>query len=366
MIEKKIEGHDANQGEMFHFDVVFTYPNGYTLPQEIQTYTYKVYEESDPDPDTGAEVADKEVGSGTIPSENDEVTGIAGTIALTGGQYAVIEGLPARTQYTVTEREAGQAGYVTTVTGGDSVNGLEASGTITLAEDDEDHVLFTNTRNPGDLTIGKTVTGSRGDTNKEWTFYLLAENPYGAPVMGEIDAQKNGETVKLLFEELVDGEVLEELRGVNKADFVATFTLKSGESLTIDSFLNGTKFTVIEKEAGEDGYTTSVSGTGTVITDARTGDQVGMDGEIDSGKSNTVHFENNKPGGGPGPRPTPGPEETPTPGPEESPTPGPEESPTPSPGPSESPSPEPGESPTPSPGGNTHPGAQRVSLTGTH
>ena len=94
-------------------------PAGSTGP-----YAYTVYDAKTKEPVEG--------GTDTIPS-----TG--GTISLTGGQYAVMEGLPAGTAYTVTEQEANQDGYVTTAT--------NASGTVTVGGENEVH--FTNCRAPG-------------------------------------------------------------------------------------------------------------------------------------------------------------------------------------------------------------------------
>lgn len=321
-IEKTVTGDAADPERQFTFEVAFTYDE--TMPEAIHTgpYTYKVY-----DTKTGETV---EGGTDTIPSAG-------GTISLTGGQYAVIEGLPAGTAYTVTEKEANEDGYVTTATG--------EKGTVTVGE--ENKASFTNHRAPGDLVIQKRVTGSRGDRSKEWTFHLTADLPDGRTLYGEVACERNGEPETLFFDEI---------------DGYATFTLKSGESLTIKDLPNGTVFTVTEEEAGQGGYTTTVGGTGTVQEENNI--QTGMTGTIDAKGNNLVTFTNHKPGGGgpgpgPTPTPTPEPEETPTPEPGESPTPVPEGSPSPepsgTPGPDGTPTPAPSGSPTPGPGGSPTP-----------
>lgn len=323
-IEKTVTGDAADPGRQFTFEVGFTYdedmPAGSTGP-----YAYTVYDAKTKEPVEG--------GTDTIPSAG-------GTISLTGGQRAVIEGLPAGTEYTVTEREANQDGYVTTPTDG------KVEGTITVGGDNT--ASFTNCRAPGDLIIRKEVTGS-GDRNEQWEFHLKADLLEGMPYWGSsVGYRSDGSQVDLVF---------------HAEDGYATFTLKSGESLEIKDFPIGTKFTVTEVKANEDGYTTTVEGNGTAVPD-------GMEVKLEYGDTSTVTFINDKPGGGgpgpgPTPTPTPEPEETPTPEPGESPTPAPEGSPSPepigTPGPDGTPtpapsgSPSPSGSPTPGPGGSPTP-----------
>lgn len=326
-IEKTVTGGAADPNRQFTFDVSFTYDKD--MPAgSIGPYTYTVYQKGEGD---AADVPVK---------ENIEIPSAGGTISLTGGQYAVIEGLPAGTAYTVTEKEANEDGYVTTATG--------EEGTITVGE--ENKASFTNHRAPGDLIIRKEVTGSGGDRSKEWEFHLTADLPDGRTLYGEVACERNGEQETLFFDEI---------------DGYATFTLKSGESLTIKGLPNGTVFTVTEEEAGQGGYTTTVDGTGALLPN-----RDGMTGKIDADGNNLVIFINDKPGGGgpgpgPTPTPTPEPEETPTPEPGETPTPAPEGSPSPepsgTPGPDGTPtpapsgSPSPSGSPTPGPGGSPTP-----------
>ena len=260
-IEKTVTGDAADPERKFTFEVGFTYDED--MPAgSIGPYTYTVYQKGEGD---AADVPVK---------ENIEIPSAGGTISLTGGQYAVIEDLPAGTAYTVTEREANQDGYVTTPTDG------KVEGTITVGGDNT--ASFTNCRAPGDLIIRKEVTGS-GDRSKEWEFHLTADLPDGRTLYGEVACERNGEPETLFFDEI---------------DGYATFTLKSGESLEIKDFPIGTKFTVTEVEANEGGYTTTVEGTGTAVQD-------GMEVKLEYGDTSTVTFINDKPGGGgPGPGPT--------------------------------------------------------------
>lgn len=327
-IEKTVTGDAADPGRQFTFEVGFTYDED--MPAgSIGPYTYTVYQKGEGD---AADVPVK---------ENIEIPSAGGTISLTGGQRAVIEGLPAGTDYTVTEQEANEDGYVTTPTDG------KVEGTITVGGDNT--ASFTNHRAPGDLVIQKQVTGSRGDQNKQWEFHLKADLLEGMPYWGSsVGYRSDGSQVDLVF---------------HAEDGYATFTLKSGESLEIKDFPIGTVFTVTEEGANEDGYTTTVKGNGTAVPD-------GMEVKLEYDVTSTVTFINHKPGGGgpgpgPTPTPTPEPEETPTPEPGESPTPAPEGSPNPepsgTPGPDGTPtpapsgSPSPSGSPTPGPGGSPTP-----------
>lgn len=325
-IEKTVTGDAADPERKFTFEVGFTYDED--MPAgSIGPYAYTVYQKGDGD-------EPEQVSEGTISSNG-------GTIFLTGGQRAVIEGLPAGTDYTVTEQEANEDGYVTTPTDG------KVEGTITVGGDNT--ASFTNHRAPGDLVIQKQVTGSGGNQNKQWEFHLTADLLEGMPYWGSsVGHRSGGSKVDLVF---------------HAEDGYATFTLKSGESLEIKDFPIGTTFTVTEVEANEGGYTTTVEGNGIAVPD-------GMEVKLEYDVTSTVTFINHKPGGGgpgpgPTPTPTPEPEETPTPEPGETPTPAPEGSPSPepsgTPGPDGTPtpapsgSPSPSGSPTPGPGGSPTP-----------
>lgn len=326
-IEKTVTGDAADPERKFTFEVVFTYDKD--MPAgSIGPYTYTVYQKGEGD---AADVPVK---------ENIEIPSAGGTISLTGGQRAVIEGLPAGTEYTVTEREANQDGYVTTPTDG------KVEGTITVGGDNT--ASFTNCRAPGDLIIRKEVTGS-GDRSKEWEFHISVTPPSDVELPEKLNCVRNGQPETLDLDE----------------NGYATFTLHDGESLEIKDLPNGTVFTVTEAGANQGGYTTKVEGTGALLPN---GD--GRTGKIDADGNNLVIFINDKPGGGgpgpgPTPTPTPEPEETPTPEPGESPTPAPEGSPSPepsgTPGPDGTPtpapsgSPSPSGSPTPGPGGSPTP-----------
>ena len=203
--------------------------------------------------------------------------------------------------------------------------------------DEENHVTFTNVRDPGTLIVAKQVTGY-GNTGKDWHFTIKLTGPNGQPWTEPVEAAlSDGTTVELEFNG--QGE--------------AAFTLKHGQTLRIDSLPNGTAYQVTETEANRDGYTTTMSGDAGTITGEET---------------SHAKFVNDKPGGGGGATPTPRPSESPTPSEslEPSGSPDPSESPAPSgspdpsgtPGPSGSPVPSgtPAVSQSPSPTGTPEPG----------
>ena len=106
---------------------------------------------------------------------------------------------------------------------------------------DADRLHLTNVRK-GSITVSKTVTGSGGNREKEFTFTvtMLDTEIYGTMIKGsEINGTYGGMT-------FVDG--------------IATFTLKHGQSLRADGLPGGMNYIVVELEAARDGYSTSETG----------------------------------------------------------------------------------------------------------
>ncbi len=91
----------------------------------------------------------------------------------------------------------------------------------------------------GNLIVTKTVLGSAGDTNREWHFTVI------------ITPRLNGWYGDMFF---VDG--------------VASFTLKSGQSVMASGLPAWTTYSVAEAEANQDGYVSTWSGgNGVIIAD---------------------------------------------------------------------------------------------------
>ncbi len=172
-----------------------------------------------------------------------EFTNGVATFTLKHDESKKATGLPVGVTYTVTEAEADTDGYVTKYTG--------ETGTI---NEGTQKATFTNTKEEhAKLSVQKTVTGNAGDTNKEFHFTVTLAG-IGSGITGTFGSMTftNG---------------------------VAEFTLKHNETKTAENLPAGVTYTVIEKEADTDGYTTSTTGeSGTLVKDGTT----------------TVKFVNNK------------------------------------------------------------------------
>lgn len=223
--------------------------------------------------------------NGEEPKEGFTYTGTVGGMAASGvihsgepvylqsGDYVTIKEIPGGTGYRVTEAEANQEGYVTTVKG--VVTG-EAAGTLMNQEAAIEEFVNHRELTKGSLAVQKIVTGTRGDRNRAFTFHILLTDeegnvlagsyPYtGSSIENGIDAPKNGNFI------------LSEGTGM--------VALKHGQRITISGLPAGTHYRVTEAEANKEGYTTA-SSNGTGIIQA--------EGTI------IAEFTNNRPGGGGG------------------------------------------------------------------
>ncbi len=164
----------------------------------------------------------------------------AATFTLKHNEQKTASGLPAGITYTVTESEANQDGYTTTVDG--------ASGSI--GKDQTATAAFTNTKNSsgggsddddayGSLTVSKTISGDTIDTERAFTFTI------------KLDRSISGTYGDMRFD-----------KGV------AVITLKHGESSTATRLPAGTHYTVTESD--HDGYTAMADGDTGVIRDGKT------------------------------------------------------------------------------------------------
>ena len=190
---------DEQRNREFTFTVTLTPPVGEDLPEEL-----------------------KISGDGKW-TENDDGTY---TVTLKHGESLTISGLPAGTDYKVTEADA--AGYTSSSTG--------ASGTI--SEENGSTAAFANTFGDdesgpkGNLTVTKTVGGNTGDRNQVFHFAVVLS-----------DNTINGTYGDMTF-----------VRGV------ATFTLRHGESKTANDLPANITYSVMEQEANQNGYSTASKG----------------------------------------------------------------------------------------------------------
>ncbi len=174
----------------------------------------------------------------------NQVSGVYDGVTFTGGkaeftlqhgERKTFPGLPAGLRYTVTENVTYANGYTTSYVG----------GTGEIPENRTAAAVFTNTKNgdPADghgfLTVAKTVTGSRGERDREFTFTVT----------------------------LSDTSISGEYSGVTFENGVGTFTLKDGGSITFE-LPAGTAYTV--GEGGAEGYTVFAAGWNGTIAEGGT------------------------------------------------------------------------------------------------
>ena len=171
------------------------------------------------------------------------VTGGKATFTLKGGESLSIYGIPEGTDYTVTEKDPAEHGYLITSTSGEE-------GTIGTGMSS---ATFTNTRDIGELSIEKKVEGAIGETDKPFEFELtLTPSGNGIGVDGTYDAtlytagQEAGTTVTV-------------------ANGKATFTLTHDQRLVIHEIPATATYEVTEASYALEGYQTEQSGeTGTI------------------------------------------------------------------------------------------------------
>lgn len=175
----------------------------------------------------------------TVTLEDAGIHGTYGGMRFTNGvamftlkhdQSVTATGLPAGLSYTVTEKEAGQEGYVTKAAG--DRGRIPAAGTATAA--------FTNMKHVprGNLTVSKTVSGSNPPSKTAFGFTVI------------------------LSDRTVDGRFGE----MTFRSGVAEFTLRHGETVTASGLPAGVGY-LVQEEANE-AYTVSSEGAeGTVPQD---------------------------------------------------------------------------------------------------
>ncbi len=209
-IVKIVEGNAGDTTRKFTFTVNFDLP-GSDLSQR-------------PFPYTGIGVPD-----GTISSGD--------TIQLSHGQGITIRELQVGTHFVVTEQQANQDGYITTVERGSGSIALNAPITT----------VFRNTKNLGSLGISKIVSGNAGDKSRRFGFTVDLTQPNGDVDRGTYPYTGIG---------VPDGTV----------SSGGIIELAHGQSITIKGLPIGTSYRVTENNANKDGYKTSVKGDSGTIT----------------------------------------------------------------------------------------------------
>lgn len=227
-ISKTVAGENAPESAEFTFTVTVT---------DGVTPLFGTYE-----------TTDSQGNSGTIDFSNGTAT-----VTLRANESLTILGLPTGASWNVVENPTN--GYVTSVTVSNdetwSTSGSTASGTIGHTPDDGTPIEVSYTNVWSGLSVSKTVTGSMGDRDREFSFTIKLTDKDGKPLTGSysyvggtlsgttgVDAPSNGTLM------LDNGE--------------ATFPLKHGQVITIYGLPQGCSYTITEDIDSGEGYETTV------------------------------------------------------------------------------------------------------------
>ena len=287
--ENKANKEEGEAGKAFAFTVTLENEKGID-----GVYAYKKWTDGQPD------VQEQRC---TVSEGKLSLGDGTGGITLTHDEHIEIIGLPQGTKYTI--EEIGAADYITDVsvsdkkvydlTAGNTEN-RQNTKTITGTIEDENSavtVKFINSKGQeepvpktGELRIAKQVFGEAGDRDKQFTFIVNLTDKEGKPLTETFQYRYDKDPAKTGT--ISDGGEVK---------------LSHGESVTIYGLLEHTRYQVREVEANADGYTTVITGAGTVSADGS-----GISGEITSGELKEVTFTNKASEDSPEPGPEPGPE----------------------------------------------------------
>lgn len=166
-----------------------------------------------------------------------EITDGTYTFDLKHGEHIVLSDVPAGVSYSIVEDNANTDDYTTTEP--------SFSGTVTDAHTDE--LEFENIRNIGAVTVDVEVQGNAASRAKDWEYVITltrGEGEDATPFVGTV---------------IIDGEPVE------ITDGTYTFTLKHGQSTTLDDIPVGVHYSVVETNADTDGYATTFTNEENVI-----------------------------------------------------------------------------------------------------
>lgn len=169
----------------------------------------------------------------------------AATILLRGGQSLRLIYLPKGATYTVTETDYSADGYKTTISGDGDTGVISADAIKTVAFNN--HKSKAAAPKVGNLTISKTVTGTGGDKDRSFSFQFRFPSDKTTSFSYTGIGVPNG-TIK-------HGDL---------------FTLKHGQSITINNLPAGGDYAVAEGDYSGSGYVTSATGASGTIEDGKT------------------------------------------------------------------------------------------------
>ena len=159
-----------------------------------------------------------------------------------------------------------------------------------------------NTYEAGSLKVSKTVTGNLGDKSKKWNFTVVfTAGTTGAAqddVKSEIKFTGSATDVAATGATVGTGVITPAEAGWKTA--TVTFKLTDSQDITFSNIPAGVTYTVMESEAGMDGYTTTVTASDTIETESTSGkDAVATAAQVSgtiSGKTDkdTADYTNDK------------------------------------------------------------------------
>ena len=204
-VSKTVEGNGADRSKAFKF---------------------KVELKNGGNPVSGVYPLDGTTGSKTGTIVFDE-NGKA-SFELSHDESIVITGLPAGTEYLVTENAYKEY---------ESSDNGSYSGKINGSEEAQINIINTY-KEVHNLTVKKTVNGNQGDKSKSFDFTLHLSGAEGIEIPSDINCQFDGKAQQMKAD--ADGNV--------------NFKLKHGEEIVFKDLPAGISYEIIENGAEEDGY----------------------------------------------------------------------------------------------------------------
>ncbi len=242
-VKKFVKGNLGDRTRDWNFKITFTAPTLVELEDSYQAIKETLVAKEGTEE---LEVQQEEI---TLQLVQNTYGNYEVSFTLKDGESITILGLPETTQYTVTEMEANQDGYSTTYT--DNFEGM--------LEEEMVEVEFTNWKfSPLKLTLEKQLKGNDVDSNKEWHFEITLKPQDGYPIHSLSYIGENKEDGFIDFLKQEDGT------------YVGTVSLKGGQKIILEDLPYGVEYTVVELEANQDRYQTTMENEQGSLTEEET------------------------------------------------------------------------------------------------
>ncbi len=176
---------------------------------------------------------------------------------LTANDYIVIEKLPENVSFIITEAPIDEYTVTThKIHGTSHSGGNTANGTL---PETGSTVIFTNTRETGDLTLTKTVVGNLRDPNQKFKFTLNFTEIDGTtttPHKGTYNYTANGTGDNIIIS---DSSISLPASDNITIDGILTIELEKDQSITIHDLPKDIEYTITEEDYSTDRITTAHS-----------------------------------------------------------------------------------------------------------